>query len=255
MKKLLLTFVTLLAAVGGYAQSLSLVVYDHTTKEELATLNSGDTYDAGDVEYNSDWGMWSTKQIYFYIKNNSSNAGTANFTGAEGLTAAAELCRFSLCEDQCYSGVTAPSDFKIPASGEYRGLNNQTMDFQILTMDNPSGAANFKVSLKFSHDSEPCVFYINTNFNAGTGIESVEALQGLKVAQDASDNIVARYAFDSVADRAVEIYNLAGEVVYRQALAGTNGEQTLSVSLNRGVYLYILKENGKAVKAHKFIVK
>lgn len=253
MKKLLLTFVTLLAAVGGYAQSLSLVVYDHITKEEIATLNSGDTYDAGDAEYNSEYGRWNVSPIYFYIKNNSDNAGSANFTDVEALTEAANLCNLTLCVDgSCYPGIIAPTPFSIPASGDYR----KPLDFQILTgLNKPSGIATFKVSLKFSQDSEPCVFYINVNFDSSSGIESVEALQGLKVAQDASDNIVARYAFDSVADRAVEIYNLAGEVVYRQALAGTNGEQTLSVSLNRGVYLYILKENGKAVKAHKFIVK
>lgn len=254
MKKILLTLLSFIAFTGVYAQSLSLVVYDHQTKEELATVNPGDTYNAGYVDYAADYGMWNIKQIYFYVKNNSDKSGTANFTSYEKTSEAAESVMLSICENVCYSGIVLPKDMDLASAGEYRGLNG-SMDFQLFASGDPSGVATFKVYLKFSEDSEPCVFYLQANYDkAGSGINSSSVEKSLNVYQSGT-GVVANYSFDNAAERYISVYNLAGEIVGKFKLAGEAGNEVLPVSLNKGIYLYALEENGKSLKAHKFIVK
>ena len=63
MKKILLSVVALFVATMVSAQSLSLVIQDHETKEDIKTLNSGATYDAGSL-----WNGVGNAVLYFYRK-------------------------------------------------------------------------------------------------------------------------------------------------------------------------------------------
>lgn len=259
MKKILLTLLSFIAFTGVYAQSLSLVIYDHQTKEELATLKSGDTYYFyANFSYNDEWNMWSIPSVFFYVKNNSDKSGTANFTHYEELTEKAKEVPLGICENVCYGGVTLPKDMELGPNGEYRGLNG-SMDFQFTAMSADlfgDVEVSYKVYLKFSEDNEPCVFTIRIikSGDSGSGINSSSVEKSLNVYQSGT-GVVANYSFDNAAERYISVYNLAGEIVGKFKLAGEAGNEVLPVSLSKGIYLYALEENGKSLKAHKFIVK
>lgn len=61
------------------------------------------------------------------------------------------------------------------------------------------------------------------------------------------------YNFDTTANRTVNVYNVTGSKILSDNLAGTNG--VLSLSLERGIYIYSVVENGKVVATHKFVVR
>ncbi len=67
-------------------------------------------------------------------------------------------------------------------------------------------------------------------------------------------SLVCNYEFDNAAKRSVVVSNIVGARVATVVLDGTQGEVVLN-RLPKGVYVYTLVENGRAVKSHKVVVR
>lgn len=90
---------------------------------------------------------------------------------------------------------------------------------------------------------------ITLNFNNDpTSINSLEANANVYF----SGNEFS-YHFNDVANRQLNIYNVTGSLVKSVSLE-TEGTVAIN-NLNKGVYIYEVKENGKRIAAHKCVIR
>lgn len=251
MKKILLSVIALFTATIVSAQSLSLVIQDHETKEDIKTLNSGDTYDAGSL-----WNGVGNSGLYFYIKNKSDKAGAVTFESWEKISGNFDNLGLCLIGDNGFpgcnpwNGVLGPYD--IPANG----VLDRDMDFMFIS-NNPSvpgGNSEVKLNIKFSEDAEPCVFNIKVKLGDPSSINSVASNESNVKFYQNGNNVTMDYAFNEGGNRTLSIVSLSGNVLYTCELEGSNGTLNVPVELASGVYLYTVNgENGTT--AHKFVVR
>lgn len=245
MKKILLSVIALFTATIVNAQSLSLVIQDHETKEDIKTLNSGDTYDAGSL-----WEEGGDSPLFFYIKNNSGKSGTVTFESWEKISGV--FFGLGLCfNGTCYTWDKPYGPYDIPANGVF----DRNADIMFLTDFNvPGGNSEVKLNIKFSEDAEPCVFNIKVKLGDPSSINSVASNENnVKFYQNGS-NVTMDYAFNEGGNRTLSIVSLSGNVLYTCELEGSNGTLNVPVELASGVYLYTVNgENGTT--AHKFVVR
>lgn len=254
MKKILLSVIALFTATIVSAQSLSLVIRDYETKDDVAVLNSGDTYNVGSL-WNEE--LEADTELYFYIKNKSDKSGTVTFESWEKISG--NFDGLSLCyagEDggmgECHAWVGKLGPFDIPANG----VLDRDMDFMFISMDPnvPGGNSEVKLNIKFSEDAEPCVFNIKVKLGDPSSINSVASNESNVKFYQNGNNVTMDYAFNEGGNRTLSIVSLSGNVLYTCELEGSNGTLNVPVELASGVYLYTVNgENGTT--AHKFVVR
>lgn len=243
MKKILLSVVALFVATMVSAQSLSLVIQDHETKEDIKTLNSGDTYDAGSL-----WNGMMDDFIDFYVINQSDKAGTVNFDSWELVDGETSFSGIGICTDKlgnCLPDLTGYS-FDIKANDEYK----DNMHFVFFG----SGDLKYKITVSLSEDAEPCVFYFKVQLGKPSSINSINSNENNVKFYQNGNNVTMDYAFNKGGNRTLSIVSLSGNVLYTCELEGSNGTLNVPVELASGVYLYTVNgENGTT--AHKFVVR
>lgn len=247
MKKILLSVIALFTATIVSAQSLSLVIQDHETKEDIVTLNSGDTYDAGSL-----WdGYYFNNGVYFYVKNNSDKAGTFVYQSWEMVEGDNSVeIGVGICDGVCEDDLTGLGPYKIDANGEYKGGTPMGIDFTF----EGQGTYKYKVNIKFSEDAEPCVFYFKVQLGNPSSINSINSNESNVKFYQNGNNVTMDYAFNEGGNRTLSIVSLSGNVLYTCELEGSNGTLNVPVELASGVYLYTVNgENGTT--AHKFVVR
>lgn len=247
MKKILLSVIALFTATIVSAQSLSLVIQNHETGDDVATLNSGDTYDAGSL-----WdGYYFNNGVYFYVKNNSDKAGTFVYQSWEMVEGDNSVkIGVGVCDGVCEDDLTGLGPYKIDANGEYKGGTPMGIDFTF----NGQGAYKYKVNIKFSEDAEPCVFYFKVQLGNPSSINSINSNESNVKFYQNGNNVTMDYAFNEGGNRTLSIVSLSGNVLYTCELDGSNGTLNVPVELASGVYLYTVNgENGTT--AHKFVVR
>lgn len=243
MKKFLLSAVAIFAVTMASAQSLSLVIQNHETKADIATLNSGDTYDAGSL-----WDGYFDSGVFFYIINNSDKSGDVVFQSWELVEGETSFSGVGICTDKlgtCLPDLTGQT-ISVKANEVYK----DNMDFTFRGV----GALKYKINIKFSEDAEPCEFYFNVILGSTTSISSVASNRNnVKLYQNGS-SVTMDYAFNEGENRTLSIVSLSGNVLYTCELEGSNGTLNVPVELAAGVYLYTVKgENGTT--AHKFVIR
>lgn len=262
MKKLLLSLATVCFALTSFAQSLTLVATDHEGTFETPAV---DNTLSGTYKFN---GIADICTYYFFVKNNSSQAGTVSVISLTSSNdyAATHTPTPGLCyNNSCYSVGNFP-DFEIEANGEYRGGTDMStgqpitkgsgMDLQLIYLGaTEEGTGEYRLEFKFEHDEASSVFFVNIDFTNGGSIADASVLGNLKVYQDESGNIVADYGFGNAGDRALSIVSISGQKVFECPVDDASGNMTLPVQLNKGVYLYSVTEGGKILSTHKFVVK
>lgn len=238
MKKLLLSLTMVLAMFAASAQNITV-----TEKETGNVVENGASYYI--YGQGNDWGELA---LEFVITNNSSE--TITIIGGKTVNTLVDGADVSFCcFENCYPGFTdesSPYDLAAGASTDFSGhyLANENfgetnVDFYIFDRSNPDAKFVINVIFKYS-------------------LEDVEEI--------ASQNTISAYPtpatdiinFDyNVNGRAmVVIYNMMGQEVMRNEIAGQNGTLSMNVSdLSGGVYFYSLVINGKTEKSSKIIVK
>lgn len=244
MKKILLTLIALMSLGHIYAQSLSMVIVDHKTGEDVATINSGESYNVGSL-----WNGFMDDGIYFALKNNSGNAGESyieSWKDLNGNCSMVMICFGANCYPDAIQ-ATKNKPFNLPANGEFR----DDVDFTFVG----TGKVKLELNFKFTADAEPSVFTLEFELGEPSGIESaLDVNNSLKLYQE-GEGLALNYNFSDSKDRSLSLVSLSGEVLYTQKLADTMGDETLPLNLDRGVYLYVLNENGVNTMTRKFIVK
>lgn len=244
MKKFLLSVIALFTATIVSAQSLSLVIQDHETKEDVATLDPGETYDAGSL-----WNGVGDSGLYFYVKNNSDKSGTVTFESWEKISG--NFFGLGICfNGECNAWMQPMGPYDIPASGVF----DRDMDFMFITGLEPGGNSEVKLNIKFSEDAEPCVFNIKVKLGDPSSINSVASNESNVKFYQNGNNVTMDYAFNEGGNITLSIVSLSGNVLYTCELEGSNGTLNVPVELAAGVYLYTVNgENGTT--AHKFVVR
>lgn len=242
MKKILLSVIALFAATMVSAQSLSIVLQDHSTKEDIATINPGETYDAGSL-WNGTMDSW----LYFYVKNNSDKGGEFTFESGELVSGDTPYSGVGVCfSGQCNMLTKPLGPYVIDAKGVFQ----RDMDFMFIGV----GKLEYKVTIKFSEDSEPCVFNFKVQLGKPSSINSLDSNESNVKFYQNGNNVTMDYAFNEGGNRTLSIVSLSGNVLYTCELEGSNGTLNVPVELASGVYLYTVNgENGTT--AHKFVVR
>lgn len=243
MKKFLLSAVALFAATIASAQSLSLVIQDHETKEDIATLNSGETYDAGSL-----WDGNMDRGIFFYVKNNSDKSGEFTFESYELVSGETPYEGMGVCfNGQCQIWNKPIGPYRISANSDYKN----DLDFSFMG----EGSLVYKANIKFSEDAEPCVFNFKVQLGKPSSINSVDSnANNVKFYQN-GNNVTVDYGFNEGGNRILSIVSLSGNVVYTCELEGSNGTLNVPVELAAGVYLYTVSDEKDGASAHKFVVR
>lgn len=243
MKKILLSLIVLFATTMVSAQSLSLVIQNHETGEDVATLNSGDTYDAGSLGEGAPFGF-----LYFYVKNNSDKNGEFTFESGKLVSGDTPYSGVGVCSPEwgCQLLTEPIGPFIIEAKGVFKN----DMDF----MFQGTGDLEYKVTIKFSEDAEPCTFNFKVKLGNPSSINSINSNESNVKFYQNGNNVTMDYAFNEGGNRTLSIVSLSGNVLYTCELEGSNGTLNVPVELASGVYLYTVNgENGTT--AHKFVVR
>lgn len=103
------------------------------------------------------------------------------------------------------------------------------------------------VKYELSYGSTTKTVTVNFNYDAA-GINSVNANANIFQAGNELN-----YSFDKAGTHQLNIYNVTGSLVKKQTL-DTAGTVVLN-SLNKGVYIYEVIENGKRIAAHKCVIR
>lgn len=243
MKKFLLSAFALLAATVASAQSLSLVIQDHETKEDIATLNSGETYDAGSL-----WDGMMDRGVYFYVKNNSDKSGDFTFESCELVSGETPFSGMGVCFQGTCSMWNKPiGPYSISAKGEYKN----DLDFTFFG----EGVLEYKANIKFSEDAEPCTFNFLVRLGEAASINSLSSNEkNIRFYQNGG-TVTMDYQFNESGNRTVSIVSLSGNVLYTCELEGSNGTLNVPVELASGVYLYTVSDEVNGYSAHKFVVR
>lgn len=107
-----------------------------------------------------------------------------------------------------------------------------------------------KVDVAVNGQQERTFFLVYKYAEVEAGIEGVEGqTESVKFADH-----VCHYSFSTAAPRALQVYGMDGKLVQYTALAAAEGSVSLS-AMQKGAYVYSVIENGKQVKAGKFLVK
>lgn len=242
MKKFLLSAVALFAATMASAQSLSLVIQDHETKEDIATLNSGETYDAGSL-----WDGMMDRGIFFYVKNNSDKSGEFTFESYELVSGETPYSGMGVCfNGQCQMWTKPIGPYAISANSDYKN----DLDFSFMG----EGSLVYKANIKFSEDAEACTFSFKVQLGKPSSINSINSNENNVKFYQNGNNVTMDYAFNEGGNRTISIVSLSGNVLYTCELEGSNGTLNIPVELASGIYLYTVNgENGTS--AHKFVVR
>lgn len=107
---------------------------------------------------------------------------------------------------------------------------------------------NSVIEYKLEYGSTTKTVTVNFNYDPSTAINSVNA--NANIFQSGNE---LNYSFDKVGNHQLNVYNVTGSLVKKQALE-TAGTVALD-NLNKGVYIYEVTENGKRIAAHKCVIR
>mgnify|MGYP000006175946 CR=1 FL=1 len=192
----------------------------------------------------------SGEEVVTVLKITTVKNGEVGFCGYCGF--GTELC-VTVGEGQSVArGVILPAGETIDPAIHWQGIRGE----------NPIVDAIVKYELKTGGVLEPnkmgtmdivdegnTISTITVNLNNDpTSINSLEANANVYF----SGNEFS-YHFNDVANRQLNIYNVTGSLVKSVSLE-TEGTVAIN-NLNKGVYIYEVKENGKRIAAHKCVIR
>lgn len=133
-----------------------------------------------------------------------------------------------------FNGYVYPDKDGIPASGPITYVFFNEFD----TTDRVTFTVLYEVTADFSLEEKTKKF-------------------GLSVYPNPADNYTeVSYTIENPGESTFELVNVVGNRVFQKTLAERNGTFELNISkLPKGVYFYVLKENGKTLEAKKLMVK
>lgn len=261
----LVAFATMFACGSMFAQSLKFVEIKKVDEAgkvvESVDLENGAEITRNEGHYldfsETDVPKWVLSSIEsdLGLKNLTSNSFTV--VVAQEVVEAPTTATLSLCWGNCtMENGNISKEHQIPASSAGIMCENNGGFHLNLSLMGVTEYQTAKVIYKAydkANPSEAVTVTVNYEYNEQTtGISSATANQAVTVYQ--SGNIAElAYNFDSAATRQLNIYNVTGKLIASEMLVGANGTQTLSVQ--KGLYIYSLTENGKVVATHKFVVR
>ncbi|MCQ2308101.1 MAG: T9SS type A sorting domain-containing protein [Bacteroidales bacterium] len=247
MKKLLLSLTMVLAMFAASAQNITV-----TEKETGNVVENGATYfvfgDGSEL-----WGeIGGEMQIEFDVTANENMRVVAKKTPNDPIV---EGTSTWLCFGQCLApstGVQETNPEEMTAgnpmlfSGHYMADNyttvlsqEQSVTFELWNAANPDEKFVINVIFKYSLDD----------------VAEVSA-QNVISAYPTPATSVINFDYNVNGNAMVVIYNMMGQEVMRNEIAGQNGTLSMNVSdLNSGVYFYSLVINGKTEKSNKIVIR
>lgn len=246
MKKLLLSLTMVLAMFAASAQNFTL-----TEKETGNVVENGTSY----VVYGDGSEAWGVPGDELFIEfdlvanedmrvvckkiENNVIDGTMNY----------------ICFGQCLLPETyetgaipvSPNEEPLLFSAHYMASDDyttvfgkeQSMTYEIWNAANPDEKFVINVTFKYSDDD----------------VAEVSAQNVISAYPTPATNVI-NFDYNVNGKATVVIYNMMGQEVKRNEIAGQNGTLSMNVSdLSGGVYFYSLVINGKTEKSSKIIIK
>lgn len=239
MKKLLLSLTMVLAMFAASAQNITV-----TEKETGNVVENGATYFVFGL--GNDWNelfiefdLVANENMRIVAKKIENNVveGSSNY----------------FCFGQCLSPTIFADTVQVTGgeamlfSTHYMAENNymellgqeQSMTYEIFSLANPDEKFVINVIFKYSLDD----------------VAEVSA-QNVISAYPTPATSVINFDYNVNGNAMVVIYNMMGQEVMRNEIAGQNGTLSMNVSdLNSGVYFYSLVINGKTEKSNKIVIR
>ena len=247
MKKLLLSLTMVLAMFAASAQNITV-----TEKETGFVVENGATYivfgDGSEL-----WGeIGGEMQIEFNVTANENMRVVARKTPNNPIV---EGTSTWLCFGQCLApstGVQETNPEEMTAgnpmlfSGHYMADDytmvlgqEQSVTFELWNAANPDEKFVINVIFKYSLED----------------VEEIASQNTISAYPTPATDII-NFDYNVDGNAMVVIYNMMGQEVMRNEIAGQNGTLSMNVSdLSGGVYFYSLVINGKTEKSSKIIVK
>lgn len=247
MKKLLLSLTMVLAMFAASAQNITV-----TEKETGFVVENGATYivfgDGSEL-----WGeIGGEMQIEFNVTANENMRVVARKTPNNPIV---EGTSTWLCFGQCLApstGVQETNPEEMTAgnpmlfSGHYMADDytmvlgqEQSVTFELWNAANPDEKFVINVIFKYSLED----------------VEEIASQNTISAYPTPATDII-NFDYNVDGNAMVVIYNMMGQEVMRNEIAGQNGTLSMNVSdLSSGVYFYSLVINGKPEKSSKIIVK
>lgn len=244
------TFIAALAfcAMGANAQTVEFV-RDGQVLEDGATVSVTDTIVTYIQEYKGQ--IITTYQVdaEILVRNSGSEDQNASLTITVKDGDAIGFCGFG--QESCVS-VTKTEPLTrtttVPAGESLDPAVHTNPDFMYDGDFSKAKAFNSIVEYKIVYGSTTKMVTVNFNFEPSTAINSVNA--NVNIFQSGNE---LNYSFDKVGNHQLNVYNVTGSLVKKQALE-TAGTVALD-NLNKGVYIYEVTENGKRITAHKCVIR
>lgn len=231
MKRITLLGLLLLGGVSVFAQNLDLLyegrVLENNEEIQVTAYDEYNVMHSGIFVKNQ-----GTENVEATLEvNYMEGDGSISYCGFKGGT-----CTIVPQGGKSARTATCEPGEEVDANVEFRSLKEQAKGKVKFTLT--SGSMVKSVIVNFLYDTKAIGSTLVNN--------QVTISQNGNVAE-------LNYNFDTNANRMLNVYNVTGAKIMSDNLAGNNG--TLSLSLEKGIYIYSVVQNGKVVATHKFVVR
>ena len=245
-----ITFLTILffSVTSMFAQTPAIAFFQNETQlgngaeitiSEITRENMGD----------DDFPFWvTTMESELHLKN-LTDKGLSVTVSQEVLVAPTGEGMLSFCFVQCVPGsVNTTIEGSLAANSFADGFHlNYTPEIGEFT----TAKVKYSVYEKYTPEDVYSVT-ITYNYTSDSNIDNVLSDKDFTVYQN-GNNTVFKYVSDK-ANMNLTVYNITGQIV-AQYLLPNGGNFILPEKLNKGLYVYSVKEGNRAISSNKFVVK
>jgi hypothetical protein len=235
MKKIFLLLTIFLASVPFFAQNLPDVYH------ESVKVSNGDVFDVS-------LGRIGWHQIEMNVQNNTSGALILKAKKTPLTNLPFGSINY-FCFDNCYGQETDISpEVTILAGGNVLF----TGDYEEAIGGSAIVSIRYDI---FNSRNENEVIYFTVNYieSSYTSIDENSFDNSICFVKNREKSLLS-YNFPSAGTRNIIVFDLLGNKIYNSRLINQSGNVDLP-EMKQGIYMYVLKEAGKILKASKFIIQ